>query len=69
MCPDSPGAAGGAAHPPTDSFSLFDICVAGTTGAMFLFGIAVGAVVSPAPVTDETIFCPRFPQRQPIDTS
>jgi hypothetical protein len=34
-----------AAHPPTD-FSVFGYHLTGSTGTLFLFGIAVGAVAS-----------------------
>jgi hypothetical protein len=35
----------GAGHPPTD-FSVFGYHLTGSTGTLFLFGIAVGAVAS-----------------------
>lgn len=34
----------GAAHPLTESFSVFGYHVAGSTGTLFLFGIVIGAV-------------------------
>jgi len=36
----------GAAHPLTESFSLFGFHVTGSIGVVFLFGITVGAVAS-----------------------
>jgi hypothetical protein len=38
----------GAGHPPTDS-SVFGYPLTGSTGTLFLFGIAVGAVASLGP--------------------
>jgi hypothetical protein len=35
----------GAGHPPTD-FSVFGFHLTGSTGTLFLFGIAIGAVAS-----------------------
>jgi hypothetical protein len=35
----------GAGHPPTD-FSVFGYHLTGSTGTLFLFGIAIGAVAS-----------------------